>query len=156
MSFLQRPILTFVASSLCTTIWIGVSTYDAEGLISSAPTPQVFAPGVVSGPANDGSPTFAPDGNTIFFTRSTANWSVIVESHKVHGQWSHPTLSPFSGEWSDSSPAMAPDGSYLVACRSEFVTTDASVGVGVLPANGAGIRRVGIDISAELSRQVGD
>jgi len=114
VSFLQRPILTFVASSLCTTIWIGVSTYDAEGLISSAPTPQVFAPGVVSGPANDGSPTFAPDGNTIFFTRSTANWSVIVESHKVHGQWSHPTLSPFSGEWSDSSPAMAPDGSYLV------------------------------------------
>jgi Tol biopolymer transport system component len=75
---------------------------------------QIFAPGVVSGPANDGSPTFAPDGKTIFFTRSAANWSVIVESHKVHGKWSNPTLAPFSCEWSDSSPAMAPDGTYLV------------------------------------------
>jgi len=39
-----------------------------------------LCPGVVSGPANDGSPAFSPDGNTIFFTRSTANWSAIVES----------------------------------------------------------------------------
>jgi dipeptidyl aminopeptidase/acylaminoacyl peptidase len=69
---------------------------------------------VVSGPANDGSPAFSPDGNTIFFTRSATNWSAIVESHKIHGQWSHPTLTPFSGEWSDSSPAMSPDGTYLV------------------------------------------
>ena len=44
----------------------------------------------------------------------------------------------------------------LVACRSEFVTADASGGVGVLPPNGSGICRVGVDISAELSRQVGD
>jgi Tol biopolymer transport system component len=69
---------------------------------------------VVSGPANDGSPAFSPDGNTIFITRSTANWSAIVESHKNHGKWSHPTLAPFSGQWSDTSPAMSPDGTYLV------------------------------------------
>ena len=69
---------------------------------------------MVSGPANDGSPAFSPDGNTIFFTRSTANWGVIVESHHVDGHWTQPTLAPFSGEWPDSSPAMLPDGSYLV------------------------------------------
>jgi hypothetical protein len=39
---------------------------------------------------------------------------VIVESHKIQGDWSRPTLAPFSGEWPDSSPAMSPDGSYLV------------------------------------------
>jgi hypothetical protein len=44
----------------------------------------------------------------------------------------------------------------LVACRREFVTADASGGFGVLPPNGAGICRVGVDVSAELSRQVGD
>jgi len=30
------------------------------------PVPEVFAPGIISGPANDGSPTFSPDGGTLF------------------------------------------------------------------------------------------
>ena len=77
-------------------------------------TPQLFAPGVISGPANDGSPTFAPDGNTLYFTRSTAAWGVILESHRSHDSWSEPQVAPFSGEWSDSSPGMAPDGSFIV------------------------------------------
>jgi Tol biopolymer transport system component len=77
-------------------------------------TPEIFAPGVISGPANDGAPTFAPDGNTLFFTRSTANWGVILESHKTNGQWSEPVLTPFSGDWPDSSPAMSPDGTFVV------------------------------------------
>ena len=68
------------------------------------PVPQIFSPGVISGPANDGSPTFSPDGNTLYFTRSTAGWGVILESHKSHGEWSEPDVAPFSGEWSDSSP----------------------------------------------------
>ena len=79
-----------------------------------AVSPQIFAPGVISGPANDGSPTFAPDGHTLFFTRSTAAWGVILESHQTHGQWSEPEVAPFSGEYSDSSPGMAPDGSFIL------------------------------------------
>jgi hypothetical protein len=92
---------------------------------ASVPSPQIFAPGVVSGPANHGSPTFSPDGNTIFFSRSTSNWSMIVESHLVQGHWSRPTLAPFSGEWSESSPEMSPDGSYIVF-QSTRPTTPAS------------------------------
>jgi len=80
--------------------------------------PELFAPGVISGPGGDGSPTFTPDGNTLYFTRSSATWSVILESHRLRDQWSAPQVAPFSGEWSDSSPGMAPDGSYLV-----FVST---------------------------------
>ena len=44
----------------------------------------------------------------------------------------------------------------LVACRREFVTADAAGRVGILPPNRSGICRVGVDISAKLSRQVGD
>ena len=40
-----------------------------------------------------------------------------------------------------------------MTCRREFVTGYAAGGVGVLPANRAGICRVGVDVSAELSRQ---
>jgi hypothetical protein len=98
VSLLHRHVLPLVFGSLCVEPGMARFAPAAEVSISFAPTPQVLAPGVVSGPANDGSPAFSPDGNTIFFTRSAANWSAIVESHKIHGQWSHPTLAPFSGE----------------------------------------------------------
>src|SRR6202046_1057140 len=113
MSMLNRHVLTLFAS-LCATTCIAIPPHDGVGPTAAPPTPQIFAPGVVSGPANDGSPAFSPDSNTIFFTRSTANWGVIVESHNIQGDWSRPMLAPFSGEWPDSSPAMSPDGSYLV------------------------------------------
>ena len=114
MSTLNRHVLTLGFASLCAIPCVAISPHDGVGPTASPPTSQIFAPGVVSGPANDGSPAFSPDGNTIFFTRSTANWGLIVESHHVDGHWTQPTLAPFSGEWPDSSPAMLPDGSYLV------------------------------------------
>jgi hypothetical protein len=103
-------------------------TQDAAAPVVSAPAPEIFAPGEISGPANDGAPTFSPDGNTLFFTRTTAQWTVIVESHKVNGHWSRPIVAPFSGEWPDSSPAMSPDGSYIVfqSTRPKVPLTDAT------------------------------
>jgi hypothetical protein len=93
---------------------------------STTATPEIYAPGIISGPANDGSPTFSPDGNTIFFSRSSANWTMILESHKVAGQWSKPTIAPFSGEWSDSSPELSSDGSYLVFQSSRPVPAESA------------------------------
>ncbi len=86
--------------------------------------PQIFAPGVISGPANDGSPTFSPDGNALLFTRSAARWSIILESHRDQGQWSEPQVAAFSGQWSDSSPAMSPDGKYAVFVSVRPVNSD--------------------------------
>ena len=43
--------------------------------------PQIFSPGVISGPANDLSPAFTPDGKTVFFTRSNSSQSTILVSH---------------------------------------------------------------------------
>jgi len=91
---------------------------------SAVPTPQIFAPGIVSGPANDGSPTFSRDGNTMFFSRSSVqSGGMILESHKRNGQWTHPVLASFSGSWPDSSPELAPDGSYLVFQSTRPVIT---------------------------------
>src|SRR5271170_6150662 len=76
-------------------------------------TPHMFAPGIVSGSANDGSPTFSPDGNTLFFTRSNTS-AVILESQRVNGRWSKPAIASFSGKLNDWAPELSPDGRYLV------------------------------------------
>jgi Tol biopolymer transport system component len=82
------------------------------------PAAQIFAPGIISGPANDGAPSFLPDGHTLFFARSGAAGGTILESHLGADRWSEPEIAPFSGRWSDDHPTVAPDGSYVV-----FVST---------------------------------
>ncbi|MES2148344.1 MAG: hypothetical protein V4508_00990 [Pseudomonadota bacterium] len=75
-----------------------------------AVAPQVFAPGVISGPANDADPTFSSDGNTVYFSR---NSTILSAQHTGNG-WSAPRIASFSGQWADQQPSMAPDGSFLV------------------------------------------
>ena len=77
-------------------------------------TPRLFAPGVVSGAADDMSPAFTPDGKTVFFGRGNTSGSMILISYLVNGKWSPAVIAPFSGQWSDLEPAVAPDGSFLV------------------------------------------
>jgi hypothetical protein len=76
--------------------------------------PAIFSPGVVSGAADDGSPTFTPEEDLLLFSRSAPGWTVILESHPEAGGWSEPAIAPFSGRWSDLQPAFSVDGSYLV------------------------------------------
>ena len=78
------------------------------------PAPAIFEPGVISGAANDGSPSFMPDGKTLFYTVSGATSGAIMESHLVSGQWTKPAIAPFSGMWNDSHAVVAPDGSFIV------------------------------------------
>jgi hypothetical protein len=77
-------------------------------------TPRLFAPGVISGAADDMSPAFTPDGKTVYFTRGNDSGSIILVSHFANGNWSTPVIAPFSGKWNDLEPAMSPDGSFLV------------------------------------------
>ncbi len=92
-----------------------IALFGLDGSASAQDTkPEIFAPGVISGPANDLSPAFSPDGRTVFFTRANAVQSVILVSHLSGGGWSRPEIAPFSGEWRDLEPTMAPDGSYMI------------------------------------------
>jgi Tol biopolymer transport system component len=93
---------------------VAVGLFSATSSLFAADVPveqpQVFAPGVISGPAGEACPAFTPDGNTVYFDVG----SMILVSHREHGTWSKPAIAPFSGQWLDHDPAMSPDGSYLV------------------------------------------
>ncbi|HEX5952858.1 MAG TPA: hypothetical protein VFY94_06765 [Rhodanobacteraceae bacterium] len=80
---------------------------------------EIFAPGVISGPANDAAATFSPDGRTVYFFRSNGmDYAIMVARRNGAGHWSKPSIALFSGHWRDLEPAMAPDGSYLIFASS--------------------------------------
>ncbi len=103
-----------------------VAASGAQPAVISTAAPEIFAPGVISGPANDGAPTFTPDGRTLYFARAGASWGFILESHQSRGRWTAPSIAPFSGQWADLQPALAPDGSRLIFASSR----PASLGTG--------------------------
>lgn len=77
---------------------------------AAAPVPSVFAPGVISGPADDADPAFSADGRTVVFARN----GTLMISTRRDGKWSIPVIAPFSGQWMDQQPTMSPDGRFLV------------------------------------------
>ena len=106
----MKRVMNVLCAACCVT-GIATSVY-ADAVASNAP--QVFAPGVVSGPANEDSAAFTPDGDTVYFDRMHWPNAAIMVAHRVHGVWSTPTVAPFSGQWLDHDPAMSPDGSFLI------------------------------------------
>ncbi|GLQ88945.1 TolB family protein [Dyella flagellata] len=101
---IRKPLSRMVAVGLFSA---ACSSFAAD---VSVQQPQVFAPGVISGPAGEACPAFTPDGNTVYFDVG----SMILVSHREHDVWTKPEIASFSGQWGDHDPAMAPDGSYLV------------------------------------------
>ena len=77
--------------------------------------PTLFAEGVVSTGDYDSHPAFTPDGKTLYFLKSTPDFSfwTIVVSRFAAGRWSAPEVAPFSGRHSDTDPFITADGSRL-------------------------------------------
>lgn len=130
---LRKSLWWMVALGLCSTTF---SSFAADA-------PQVFAPGVISGPAGEACPAFTPDGNSVYFDVG----SMILVSHREHGAWSKPAIAPFSGQWLDHDPTMSPDGSYLVFVSNRPVTPGAdalaaTVKGKTIPARGGHLWRV--------------
>lgn len=98
----------------CALLSLGLCMAASAIADTREPVPEIFAPGVVSGPANEDSVAFSPDGHTVFFDRISWPNAVILESHKIGHVWSEPRIAPFSGQWLDHDPAIAPDGSFIV------------------------------------------
>jgi hypothetical protein len=102
--------------------FIVAAGFLAGNVFAQGVKPELFAPGVISGPVHDAAPVFSPDGNTVYFHRSgPAMTAAILVSHRRSGVWSKPEIVSFSGRWKDIEAAMAPDGSYMVFASSRPV-----------------------------------
>lgn len=82
---------------------------------STAPTPQLFAPGLVSGPFLERDLALTPTGDELYFTIQGLNGelSVILVSRKQGDTWSRPEVAPFSGAYADLEPFLTADGNRL-------------------------------------------
>ncbi|WP_426663827.1 TolB family protein [Rhodanobacter aciditrophus] len=96
----------------CLLTFLGVS--NSQAATTTATTLNVFAPGVISGPANDAAATFMPDGRTVFFFRSNGVDYDIMTSRFDGKRWLPSRVAPFSGRWRDLEPVVSPDGRFLV------------------------------------------
>lgn len=99
------------------TVGLRLSSTDA---VSAQPRPaatvELFGEGVFSTGAYELPPTFAPDGNTAYFTVSTPQYGrmrYIMETRRTAKGWSQPQLAPFSGQYDDADPYFSPDGNSL-------------------------------------------
>ncbi len=88
---------------------LGASLLCAAGARATE-APEIFGPGVISGPSSDADAALTPDGATVMFSRDGA----ILVSTKSTAGWTVPRIAPFSGRWMDAQPTLAPDGSALV------------------------------------------
>lgn len=95
-----------------------IASMSASAAWPALASPEVFAPGIISGPAKEDCAAFAPDGDTVYFDRAQWPNALILVSHRAQGAWSTPVIATFSGQWLDHDPAMAPDGSFLVFASS--------------------------------------
>src|SRR5262245_60479539 len=77
--------------------------------------PAVFGEGVISTGEYESHPAFTPDGRTLYFVRSTpefTGWTIHVTRH-TDGRWSTPKVAPFSGKHRDADPFSSADGKQL-------------------------------------------
>ena len=98
---------------------ITASRVGAAAVFAQVPlTAEIFAEGVVSDAREQWRITFTPDGHTAYFTSSDGFFpftrkATIYETHLVKGEWTTPTVAPFSGTYSDIDPFIAPNGQRL-------------------------------------------
>ena len=75
-----KRIITPLTGFFIVAVTVGMSLAQSDN------SPKLLAAGVISGPADDLSPAFSPDGKTVYFTRGNPNSSVIMFSTLQRGK----------------------------------------------------------------------
>lgn len=107
----------------------GCAASSGEAPVQTGDTqqaPELFGLGTISTPENELNAAFAPDGGTLYFTRTAGangQFGVIVASRALPGgRWSAAEVLDFSGRYADYDPILSPDGARLYFISKRPVT----------------------------------
>ena len=92
--------------------WMAVA--NPAQTMAAPGVPAIVDLGGILNAESDDTPTFTPDGDTVFFDRSTGSNKFVMIAHRINGHWAAPDMAPFSGRWYDQNPVISPDGSFLI------------------------------------------
>ena len=100
----------------------GAHPSHVDHLIDSVDmTPRMVAPGFVSTGDDDAHATLSPDGNTLYFLRSTPSFDLytFLYTTRTPSGWTKPEVVAWSGQYPDGDLAFTPDGkhAYFVSSR---------------------------------------
>jgi Tol biopolymer transport system component len=93
---------------------------------AEAVAPKRFEPGLVSTGFDDAHVSFSPDGQMLYFLRSSpdfAHWTVLV-SRRAGQRWGPAEVAPFSGRWNDGDVTITRDGRRLFFISNRPVEGD--------------------------------
>lgn len=95
---------------------------------SAISEPTLFAPDIISTGDYECVPEFTPDGQTLYFVKSTPDMSfwTIVYSRLKGGKWTSPVVAPFSGQYSDADQFITADGRRMLFISRRPVDADIS------------------------------
>ena len=102
--------------------------------------PEIFLPGIVSGKHHEhSSPTFDFSNNLIY-------WTTVIDSTKRHtimqteyknGEFSTPTVAPFSGKFKDFTFILSEETNFLCSKRPRHDNSEEMVGIWTIHKNGS-------------------
>src|SRR6202142_2681052 len=92
--------------------WMAIA--NPAQTMAATGVPTIVDLGGMLNAESDDTPAFTPDGDTVFFDRSTGSNKFVMIAHRINGHWGAPEMAPFSGRWYDQNPVISPDGSFLI------------------------------------------
>jgi Tol biopolymer transport system component len=100
---------------------------QARLIIAEGAKSTVFMPDSASTPNGESTPTFMPDGKTVYL----ANNGVICLAKKAGNRWTKPIPISFAGHYNDWDPTLMPDGKRLLFVSNRpYVAADGSTKTG--------------------------
>src|SRR5512132_4347278 len=102
-SLVTVTLLLFGGCSFSCGVVAQITDHPRQPYASDKPISEsaIFAEGIISAGDFDSHPAFTPDGRTLYFVRSTPDfslWTILVSQYQ-DGKWQTPEVAHFSGQY---------------------------------------------------------